>query len=211
MIHQIFRVGPIACNCSVLADEVSREAIVVDPGDDISTIYAFLQENNLLVKQIIITHAHIDHVAGAAELRRLTGAPIVMNEADLPLLKMMDIQAKWLGVATPEVVPPDIHAKDHLKIQFGHTKSTVLHTPGHTVGSICLHFPSESLLLSGDTLFAGTVGRTDLPGGSSILLAESIRERLLDLPENTRIVPGHGRETILSTELETNPFVRELL
>ncbi len=211
MIHQIFRVGPIACNCSVLADEATREAIVVDPGDDISTIHAFLQQNDLQVKQIIITHAHIDHVAGAAELRKLTGAPIVMNEADLPLLKMMDIQAKWFGVATPEVIPPDIHASDHLKTSFGHTEGTVLHTPGHTMGSICVHFPSESLLLSGDTLFAGTVGRTDLPGGSSILLAESIRERLLDLPENTRIVAGHGRETILSTELTTNPFLRKLV
>lgn len=211
MIHQVFRVGPIDCNCSILGDEQTREAIVVDPGDDISTIYAFLEDNNLQVKQIIVTHGHIDHVAGAAHLRRLTGAAIVMNEADLPLLKMMDIQARWFGVETPEVVPPDIHATDNLAVRFGEIGGNILHTPGHTMGSICIHFPSQSLLLSGDTLFAGTVGRTDLPGGSADLLMQSIRERLLDLPQNTRIVAGHGRETVMAAEFETNPFVRELL
>ena len=211
MIHQVFPVGPIACNCSILGDEQTREAIVVDPGDDISTIHAFLLENNLKLKQIIVTHGHIDHVAGAAHLRRLTGAPIVMNEADLPLLKMMDIQARWFGVPTPEVVPPDVHAADGLAVRFGETTGTILHTPGHTMGSLCVHFPAESLLLSGDTLFAGTVGRTDLPGGSADLLMQSIRERLLHLPEQTRIVAGHGRETTMSAEFETNPFVRELL
>ena len=211
MIHQVFRVGPIACNCSVLADEQTREAIVVDPGDDISTIHDFLLQHNLHLKQIVITHGHIDHVAGAAHLRRLTGAPIVMNEADLPLLKMMDVQARWFGVETPEVVPPDIHAKSGLNVTFGHAKGTILHTPGHTMGSICLHLPNEELLLSGDTLFAGTVGRTDLPGGSMDLLLQSIREQLLSLPEATRIFPGHGRETTLAAELATNPFVTELL
>jgi hydroxyacylglutathione hydrolase len=211
MIHKIFPVGPIACNCSVLADEQTREAIVVDPGDDISTIHGFLVGNNLHVKQIVVTHGHIDHVAGAAQLRRLTGAPIVMNEADLPLLKMMDIQAGWFGVETPEVVPPDIHAADGLSVKFGEIDGGILHTPGHTMGSICLHFPTEALLLSGDTLFAGSVGRTDLPGGSLDLLAKSIRERLLDLPQTTRVVPGHGRETLLAIEWRTNPFVRELI
>lgn len=211
MIHQVFRVGPIDCNCSILGDEQTREAIVVDPGDDVATIHTFLQQNNLQLKQIVVTHGHIDHIAGAAQLRRLTGAPIVMNEADLPLLKMMDVQARWFGVETPEVVPPDIHAKPGLNVHFGHAKGTILHTPGHTMGSICLHFPTESLLLSGDTLFAGTVGRTDLPGGSMDLLLQSIREQLLHLPEATRIVPGHGRETTLATEFESNPFVAELL
>jgi glyoxylase-like metal-dependent hydrolase (beta-lactamase superfamily II) len=211
MIHQVFRVGPIACNCSILADEQTREAIVVDPGDDISTIHNFLQQNNLHLKQIVVTHAHIDHVAGAAHLRRLTGAPIIMNEADLPLLKMMDVQARWFGVETPEVVPPDIHAKQDLNVTFGQQKGTILHTPGHTMGSICLHLPEQKLLLSGDTLFAGTVGRTDLPCGSVDLLLKSIKEQLLNLPESTRIVPGHGRETDMATELETNPFVQQLL
>ena len=211
MIYKVFRVGPIACNCSILGDEQTREAIVVDPGDDISTIHDFLIRNNLHVKQIVVTHAHIDHVAGAAQLRRLTGAPIVMNEADLPLLRMMDIQAGWFGVETPEVIPPDIHAVDGLQVKFGETGGNILHTPGHTMGSICVHFPSESLLLSGDTLFAGTVGRTDLPGGSAEMLAQSIRERLLDLPEGTRIVPGHGRETVLAAELQSNPYIRDLI
>ena len=211
MIHQVFRVGPIACNCSVLADEHTREAIVVDPGDDISTIHAFLQQHNLKLKQIVVTHGHIDHVAGAAQLRRLTGAPIAMHEADLPLLKMMDLQARWFGVATPEVVPPDINATEGLKLNFGQIEGSVLHTPGHTMGSICLHFPTESLLVSGDTLFAGTVGRTDLPGGSMELLLQSLKERLIHLPEITKITPGHGRETTMAEEFETNPFVREVL
>jgi len=211
MIHQVFRVGPIACNCSVLADEHTREAIVVDPGDDIATIHAFLEQHHLKLKQIVVTHAHIDHVAGAAHLRRLTGAPIVMNEADLPLLKMMDVQARWFGIETPEVVPPDILAKQGSTVTFGQQKGTILHTPGHTMGSICLHIPDQNLLLSGDTLFAGTVGRTDLPGGNMDLLLKSIKEQLVNLPETTRIFPGHGRETTLTAELETNPFIAEVL
>ena len=155
MIHEIFPVGPLACNCSILADETSLRATVIDPGADITKILAVLQQHHLTVEQIIITHAHIDHVGGAVQLKRLTGAPIYMNQNDLPLLKMMDMQAGWLGVPAPEVAAPDVDASDLLPLTIAGEPAQVLHTPGHTEGSICLHLPRPHLLLAGDTLFAG--------------------------------------------------------
>ena len=167
MIHEILIVGPLQCNCSILGDESSHEAIVVDPGDNISRIVQLLQQHHLTLKQIIVTHAHIDHIAGAQRLKKLTGAPILYNQLDLPLVHMMDVQAGWLGIPTPEVLPPD-DTLDHGKIiAVAGLTGSILHTPGHTEGSVCLYLPKQSLLLAGDTLFAGSVGRTDLPGGKT--------------------------------------------
>jgi glyoxylase-like metal-dependent hydrolase (beta-lactamase superfamily II) len=208
MIHVIFPVGPLACNCSILADETTRRATVVDPGDDLQKIQSVLDHHHLTVEQIIVTHAHIDHVGGALQLKRKTGAPIYMNQHDLPLLKMMDIQAGWLGVQPPEVAPPDVDASDLLDLRIAEQPGQVLHTPGHTQGSICLHMPQSKLLLAGDTLFAGSIGRTDLPGGDMNLILRSLRERLLPLPEDTRVIPGHGEETTIGQERETNPFLQ---
>jgi hydroxyacylglutathione hydrolase len=208
MIHEVLTVGPLQCNCSILGDENSLEAIVVDPGDDISRIIAVLTRHQLIVKQIIITHAHIDHIAGAARLKQLTGAPILYNENDLPLVKMMDIQAGWLGIGTPEVPPPD-DTLDHGKlISISGFSGTILHTPGHTQGSICLYLPDKQLLLAGDTLFAGSIGRTDLPGGNSHQLIASIRESLLTLPDEVTVIPGHGPRTLIGIERESNPFLQ---
>lgn len=207
MIHEIFPVGPLACNCSILADETTLRATVVDPGEDIEKILAVLKRHHLTVEQIIITHAHIDHVGGAAQLKRLTGAPIYMNQKDLPLLNMMDVQAGWLGVAAPEVAAPDVDASDLLALRIAEQPAQVMHTPGHTEGSICLHLPEPQLLLAGDTLFAGSIGRTDLPGGDRKKILRSLQERILTLPDSTRVVPGHGVATTIGEERETNPFL----
>ncbi len=208
MIHEIFPVGPLACNCSILADENTCQATVIDPGEDVEKILAVLQKHHLSVEQIIITHAHIDHVGGAVRLKQLTGAPIYMNLYDLPLLKMMDVQAGWLGVAAPEVAAPDVDASDLLSLRIAGEPAQVLHTPGHTEGSVCLHLPTSQLLLAGDTLFAGSIGRTDLPGGDLKKILRSLKERLLPLPDATRVIPGHGTSTTIGQERETNPFLR---
>ena len=171
MIHEILPVGPLQCNCSILGDETSREAIVVDPGDDIPRILALLAKHNLTLKQIVITHAHIDHIAGAHRLKQITGAPILVNQNDLSQIKMMDEQAAWLGIPTPTVQNPDDTLDDGKLITIGSgataISGSILHTPGHTQGSVCLYLPAQSLLLAGDTLFAGSIGRTDLPGGNT--------------------------------------------
>jgi hydroxyacylglutathione hydrolase len=208
MIHEILIVGPLHCNCSILGDEVSREAIVVDPGDDISRIVDTLEKHRLTVKQIIVTHAHIDHIAGAQRLKRLTGAPILYNQNDLPLVKMMDIQAAWLGVPTPEVAPPDASLEDGQIVSIAGLTGSILHTPGHTEGSVCLYLPQQALLLAGDTLFAGSVGRTDLPGGNTQKLLQSIRDSLLPLPDEVTVIPGHGPKTTIGEERQSNPFIQ---
>jgi len=215
MIHEILTVGPLQCNCSILGDEASGEAIVVDPGADIPRIMAVLNRHKLTVKQILITHAHIDHIAGAARLKHLTGAPILYNPRDLPLVKMMDVQAGWLGIPTPEVLPPDDTLEEGRVIAIGACpeqgrrglSGNILHTPGHTQGSVCLYLPTQQLLIAGDTLFAGSVGRTDLPGGDGPMLIRSIHEKLLPLPDETVVFPGHGPSTTIGEERESNPFL----
>lgn len=210
MIHEILAVGPLRCNCSILGDETSREAIVVDPGDDIPRILHLLQRHQLTVKQIVVTHAHIDHIAGAQSLKQLTGAPILYNKRDLAMVAIMDVQASWLGIDTPEVSAPDDSLEDGDVIIINGLSGTVIFTPGHTPGSLCLHLPGQNLLLAGDTLFAGSIGRTDLPGGDTAMLLASIRDRLLPLPDSTRVVPGHGGDTTIGTERQANPFLQRL-
>jgi len=207
MIIEVMPVGMLQCNCVILGDETTHEAMVVDPGDEIQKILAAVAKHGLTVKQIVVTHAHIDHIAGAAKLKRLTGAPVYYNQLDLPLVKMMDVQAGWLGVQTPEVVAPDANAEDGMRLVVGATQGAVLHTPGHTEGSISLHFPGERLLLAGDTLFAGSIGRTDLPGGDYGKIMESLKGRLMELPVETKVIPGHGGATSIGAEMEYNPFI----
>ena len=166
MIHEILPVGPLQCNCSVIGDETTREAMVIDPGDEIEEIVAILGRHKLQVKQIVITHAHIDHVGGAMKLRALTGAPILLNQNDYALLKMLDVQAGWLGMAAPGKVEIEASLGHDESLRAGSLAASVIETPGHTEGSVCLYFPAEKLLIAGDTLFAGSIGRTDLPGGS---------------------------------------------
>ena len=208
MIHEIFPVGPLQCNCSIIGDEASREALVIDPGDEISEILAIVQKHNFQVKQIVITHAHIDHVGGAMKLRQATGAPILINENDYALLKMLDVQAAWLGMQDPGKVEVAASLGEADTVKAGALSANVLYTPGHTEGSICLYFPAEKTLISGDTLFAGSIGRTDLPGGSFEKIIRSIHGKLLSLPDETVVVPGHGELTTIAQERESNPFLK---
>jgi len=207
MIHEIIPVGPLQCNCSILGDENTHEGMVIDPGDDIEDIVSLIHKHNLKVKQIVITHAHIDHVGGAMKLRALTGAPILLNQNDYALLKMLDVQAAWLGMAPPGEVKIDANLPDHEGVAVGGLKADILHTPGHTEGSVCLYFPAEQLLIAGDTLFAGSIGRTDLPGGSFEKIMRSLRHTVLALPDETIVVPGHGPTTTIGDEREGNPFL----
>ncbi|MGD1069842.1 MAG: MBL fold metallo-hydrolase [Bryobacteraceae bacterium] len=208
MIHEVLPVGLLACNCSVIGDEVTREAIVIDPGDDVSAIVDILDRHLLKVKTIVITHAHIDHIGGAHKLRALTGAPVYMHEADAVLSDNLEMQASWLGVETPPNPGIDKPAKEGDVLTLGTTEAHVLYTPGHTQGSISLYLPEERKLLAGDTLFCGSVGRTDLPGGNFSDIAKSIRGKLYTLPEDTIVFPGHGEETSIGREKRSNPFVK---
>lgn len=210
MIRETFPVGPLRCNCTVLGDEITHEAIVVDPGGDLVLIEKTLAKHGLHVTQIVVTHAHLDHIAGARLLQDRTGAPVLYNQLDLPLVAMMDIQASWIGVPTPDVQPPDSSAEDGLTLTLGTIPVQVIHTPGHTAGSISLHLPAASLLLAGDTLFRDGIGRTDLPGGNPEQILRSIHDRLLHLPEGTLVVPGHGAETSIGYERENNPWLQNL-
>jgi hydroxyacylglutathione hydrolase len=208
MILETIPVGPLQCNCSILGDETSHEAIVVDPGDDIPRILALLAKHQLIVKQILITHAHIDHIAGAHRLKQITGAPILYNQHDLSQVKIMDEQAAWLGIPTPTVSNPDDTLDDGKIISITGLTGNILHTPGHTEGSVCLYLPDQTLLLAGDTLFAGSVGRTDLPGGNTQKLLASIHDRLLTLPDEVTVIPGHGPGTTIGSERDSNPFLQ---
>jgi len=208
MIHEILPVGPLQCNCSIIGDESTLQAMVIDPGDDIADVQGLIQKHSLQVKQIVITHAHIDHVGGAMKLRAATGAPILINENDYALLKMLDVQAAWLGMKDPGKVEIDHSLAELEKLQAGSLTANVLHTPGHTEGSICLYFSAEQKLIAGDTLFAGSIGRTDLPGGSFEKIIRSIKDKLLALPDQTVVVTGHGPLTSIGEEREINPFLR---
>ena len=208
MILETFPVGPLACNCTILGDEETGEAIVIDPGDEVSRIAHRLTDLGLKLKQILVTHAHIDHVGGALKLKRLTGAPILLNELDLPLLAMMETQAAWIGSPTPEVAPPDENLADGQIVGLERFPAKVIHTPGHTQGSVCLHFAPLKLLVAGDTLFEGSIGRTDLPGGDYDQIIDSIHSRLLALPDETRVLAGHGPSTTIGAERTGNPFLR---
>ena len=208
MIHEILPVGLLECNCSVFGDETSREGLVVDPGDQIDDVLEIIERHGLHVKAIIITHAHIDHIGGAQKLKQATGAPVYMNLNDMELQKGLDRQAAWLGVEPPEPVAIDAPARDGDRLLIGATELLVLHTPGHTQGSISLWIPAEEKLVAGDTLFRDSIGRTDLPGGDGRQILRSIHDKLLPLPEQTVVIPGHGAKTTIGREKRENHFLQ---
>jgi glyoxylase-like metal-dependent hydrolase (beta-lactamase superfamily II) len=210
MIHEILPVGMLQCNCSIFGDEQSREAVVIDPGDEIQRIRTILEKHQLRVKAIVITHAHIDHIGGAAKLKAATGAPVYMNANDQPLSEHLDTQASWLGMATPEKTNIDVNAREGEKIALGPAEFHVLHTPGHTQGSISLWIPAENKLIAGDTLFLDSIGRTDLPGGDYQQILRSIHDKLLPLDDTTAVIPGHGSNTTIGRERARNPFLQGL-
>jgi len=217
MILETFPVGLLQCNCSVFGDETTGEALVIDPGDEIERVVAVVKRHGLRITGIVITHAHIDHVGGAKKLRDISGAPVYMNANDADLYKTLEMQAAWIGMhRAPEQGPIDVPMNEGDKVTVGPASGTVLYTPGHTQGSVSLYFPlpeaetagSAKILFAGDTLFHGSIGRTDLPGGNTKQIYRSIKEKLYTLPEETIVIPGHGDFTTIGEERSYNPFVR---
>ena len=208
MIHEILPVGMLQCNCSIFGDEQTRAAIVIDPGDNIEEILAILKRHALKVQAIVITHAHIDHIGGAAKLKKATGAPVHMNAKDQELYDNLDMQAGWLGMPTPSQTEIDVNLHDGDSIALGSTDFQVLETPGHTQGSISLWIPAKNKLIAGDTLFRDSIGRTDLPGGDAKQIIRSIHDKLLMLPDEAVVVPGHGDNTTIARERALNPFLQ---
>jgi hydroxyacylglutathione hydrolase len=211
VIVEHFPVGMLQCNCVILGDEVTKRAIIVDPGDDVDRIEAAVSKHGFTVAAIVATHAHIDHVGGLARLKAVTGAPALLHEADLELYKELAEQARWLGVPAPPVATIDGFLADGQRVEFGASGMDVLHTPGHSPGSVTFVGPGPlPLVLSGDTLFAGSIGRTDLWGGSFETIMKSLRERLLALPDGCEVICGHGPMTTIGRERSTNPFLTEV-
>jgi len=205
----------LQCNCTIIGDPVTREAIVVDPGDEVGRILDLLGRHKLIVKAIVSTHAHIDHVGGLSKLYQYTGAPVMMHRDDLPLYHAMDVQAEFLGTATPELTTIDHLLKEGDALHWGSFEAQVIHTPGHTPGSVCLYLPKDAgkiilptpHLFAGDTLLAGSIGRTDLWGGSMEQMMDSLKGKVMQLPEDTIVHPGHGGTTTIGQERHSNPFL----
>lgn len=211
MIHEILPVGMLACNCSILGDETTGEAVVIDPGEEIDRITEILNRHRLKVKVIVVTHAHIDHVGGIEMLHRTTGAPVFMHERDLTLYENLALQAAWLGIETPGSVTVDQFVKEGDTVRAGTLALNVLWTPGHSPGSLSLYLPgAEAKLFSGDTLFKESIGRTDLWGGNAQQILHSIQDTLLRFPDETPVFPGHGPSTTIGHERERNPFLQGL-
>jgi hydroxyacylglutathione hydrolase len=255
LIHITIPVGMLQCNCSIIGDPLTREALVVDPGDEVERILDLLGRRRLTVKAIVSTHAHIDHVGGLSKLHQYTGAPVLMHRDDLPLYQAMDIQASFLGVLPPELTEIDQLLKEGDVLRWGSLEAQVIHTPGHSPGSVSLYLPHDAgkisltdknakaeaprhvpragdgggvgdsdlsgeagesdkagirapQLFAGDTLFAGSIGRTDLWGGSLEQIMDSLRSKLMHLPDETIVHPGHGPMTTIGHERELNPFLQ---
>ncbi len=207
MIFEQLTVGAFQCNCFILGCETSREALVIDPGDALPQISARLADQNLTVTAIVTTHAHLDHVGAMSGLAEATGAPTCMHRDDQFLYDHLAMQATAFGLPTPPSGPIERYLSDGDVIQWGAHQAEVLHTPGHTPGSLCFSVPEVDQLFSGDTLFKGSVGRTDLWGGDQPQLLQSIQQRLLPLPDDTTVWPGHGAATQMGLERERNPFL----
>ncbi len=224
-IHEILPVGMLQCNCHIVGDPLTREAIVIDPGDDAAKILQVVERHKLKVTAILVTHAHIDHVIGLRRVHEATGAPIYAHGDDLDLYRMLEMQATWLGWKKPEAATIDQLLREGDVIRWGPYEAQIIHTPGHTPGSVCLYMPSEmhggsteagvaksaprasGRLFAGDTLFAGSIGRTDLWGGSFEGIIRSLKGKLLQLPDDTVVYPGHGETTTIGKERAMNPFL----
>jgi hydroxyacylglutathione hydrolase len=253
LIHITIPVGMLQCNCSIIGDPATREALVIDPGDEVTRILDLVGRHKLTVKVIVSTHAHIDHVGGLSKLHQYTGAPVLMHRDDLPLYQAMDMQAAFLGVHPPDLTEVDQLLKEGDVLRWGSFEAHVIHTPGHTPGSVSLYLPRDAgrvtvtddlkeapsgeetaeefevpeegesvvvpdepeklsirapRLFSGDTLFAGSIGRTDLWGGSLEQIMDSLRSKLMHLPDETTVHPGHGPATTIGHERHLNPFLQ---
>ncbi len=200
-------VGPLQVNCYIIADEKTKEAVVIDPGDDAQDILGIIRKKGLTVKYIVNTHAHFDHVGGNEELKEATGAEILLHEADAALLGSTSGQARTFGMNAPASPKADRYVKHGDVITAGEVSLAVLHIPGHSPGGICL--VEQGMVFTGDALFAGSIGRTDLPGGSHMALIGAIKANLLTLPDDTKVYPGHGPESTIGEEKRENPYLNE--
>lgn len=199
-------VGPLGCNCYIVGDPETREAIVIDPGDDADALASSIREKDLTISAIIATHAHFDHVLAAARLRELTGAPFMLHDEDKPVLAWLQESGRlFLGAELPPPPEVDTVAGEGDRLRAGSVELEVVHTPGHSPGSISLVSPDA--VFSGDTLFAGSIGRTDLPGGDTQALLDAVAHKLFALDLSLPVYPGHGPATTLGEEQRSNPFV----
>lgn len=209
MILKTIVVGPLDVNCYIAADEKTKEAVCIDPGGDVDEVMAELENDKLCLKYIINTHAHFDHVGGNAVLKKTTGAKFAIHKDDAVLLKDAAGQSAVFGMKTASSPQPDIFLKDGDKIIIDNLMLNVIHTPGHTPGGICLMIKNEKILFTGDTLFAGSIGRTDLPGGSYKDIMSSIKDKILPLGDDVKVFPGHGPETTIEQERKFNQFLTD--
>ncbi len=208
MILQSLRVGPLAVNCYIAGDENTREVVVVDPGGSVREIVDTLRQMRARVVGIILTHAHFDHVMGVAGVKNDTAAPLYAGTDEAPILATAEGQAEFFGLSIPPPPPVDHWLKEGDEIRAGALTFKVIATPGHTPGGICLYDAADNVLFSGDTLMRGGIGRTDFAGGSMPALLSSIRTKLLTLPPETRVYPGHGPITTIGEEKLLNPFLQ---
>lgn len=206
MIIKTLEVGPIMANCYILGCEKTKEAVVIDPGDDADTILMTLAKASLTVKYLINTHGHFDHVGANKRMKEVTKADIMIHAEDEPMLSQLGRAAASFGLSAENSPAADNHLKDGDDISFGEIKLKVLHTPGHSRGGVALY--TDGHVFVGDTLFSGSIGRTDLPGGDYNTLISSIREKLFSLPDDTVVHTGHGPDTTIAKEKRSNPFLR---
>jgi glyoxylase-like metal-dependent hydrolase (beta-lactamase superfamily II) len=211
VIFETFPVGPLACNCTILADEATGDAIVVDGGDGVEDVLRRLQVRGLRATHLLHTHAHIDHIGDLGALRDRAGGRAMLHPADLPLYRTLELQARWIGLPeAPRIVDLDADLHDGDVIPLGAVRVEVLHTPGHTPGSVCfaVRENGKTTILSGDTLFAGSIGRWDLGGTSMEEIVASIHRKLLDHADDTPVIPGHGPFTSIGVERNSNPYLQ---
>jgi hydroxyacylglutathione hydrolase len=209
MILETLPVGPLQCNCSVLGDKASGTAIVIDPGDDVLAIAEIVQRHGLTVTHIVHTHAHLDHIGGSAEFKRLCGGDAHLHKGDQWLYEHLEMQGQMLGMDITEKVPLDKVLQEGDRFQLGETRLEVLHTPGHSPGSctFVIEHDGKQTVFAGDTLFQGSIGRTDLWGGDSDQILKSLRGKLMDLDDDAQVITGHGPSTTIGRERRSNPFI----
>ncbi len=209
LLRETFPVGAFQCNCTILGCGDSKDAVIIDPGGDTDRIAEIIDYYDLTVRAIVHTHAHIDHIYCTREVKDTHGGEICLHKDDLPLYKGIAMQAAMFGWRVRDTLPVERFIGDGDVIEFGKKSALVIHTPGHTPGSVSFEIQHDrrKIVFAGDTLFRRGIGRTDLPGGNSRQIVESIRERLYRLPPDTLVVPGHGPNTTIAEEAAKNPFV----
>ena len=208
MFIESFPVGCLACNCTILACEHTGECIIIDAGDEKDRLVKLITENGFKVKYLLHTHAHFDHIGASGPLKREGHGKILLHKGDHFLYEALEEQGRLFGVELPEKDKVDENIEHLDELEFGNHQLKIIHTPGHTPGSCSFLLEEKKILFTGDTLFKGSIGRTDLPGGDFQQILESIRERILNLPEDLQVLPGHGPQTSLVAEVRTNPFLR---